>query len=170
MSNFSLSQKVVYPFGELSAIFIEVKIVVCKVLQFARVIWEKVNKTTKLMTCPYPKHLLVVLRYNATLTAKVISWPSVTHMSVFPGFLKPVLTQISFQSHQLLFPYASAEVRGERNFTPTGSQAHNHQVMSPTCSPLSHPNGCSPLSHPNGAPKHLQIIVRSKHCEQKIKF
>ena len=32
---------------------------------------------------------------------------------VFPGFLTPVLRQLSFQSHQLLFSHASAEVRGE---------------------------------------------------------
>ena len=32
---------------------------------------------------------------------------------VFPGFLTPVLTQFSFQSHQLLFSHASVEVRGE---------------------------------------------------------
>ena len=32
---------------------------------------------------------------------------------VFPGFLTPVLTQLSFQSHRLLFSYASTEVRGE---------------------------------------------------------
>ena len=32
---------------------------------------------------------------------------------VFPGFLTPVLPQISFQSHRLLFSHASEEVRGE---------------------------------------------------------
>ena len=32
---------------------------------------------------------------------------------VFPGFLTPVLTQLSFQSHRLLFSHASAVVRGE---------------------------------------------------------
>ena len=32
---------------------------------------------------------------------------------VFPGFLTPVLTQISFQSHRLLFSHTSAEVRSE---------------------------------------------------------
>ena len=62
---------------------------------------------------------------------------------VFPGFLTPVLTQISFQSHRLLFSHASEEVRGEntpeRNFASTESEAHNHYVMSPTRSPLSHP-------------------------------
>ena len=37
---------------------------------------------------------LVVLGFNAALTAKVISWRSVTHM--FPGFLTPVLTLLFF--------------------------------------------------------------------------
>ena len=32
---------------------------------------------------------------------------------VFPGFLTPVLTQLSFQSHQLLILHASADLRGE---------------------------------------------------------
>ena len=31
---------------------------------------------------------------------------------VFPDFLTPVLTQISFPGHRLLFSHASAEVRG----------------------------------------------------------
>ena len=64
---------------------------------------------------------------------------------VFPGFLTPVLTQISFQSHRLLFSHASAEVRGENtpvgNFASTGSRTRNHQVMSPTRSPQSLPGG-----------------------------
>ena len=38
---------------------------------------------------------LVVWGFNATLTAKVISWQSVTQMC-FPGFLTPVLTQLFF--------------------------------------------------------------------------
>ena len=57
-------------------------------------------------------------------------------MHMFPGFLTSVLTQTSFQSHQLLFSHASAEVRDEnmweRNFGSTRSQTHNHQVMSLT--------------------------------------
>ena len=81
---------------------------------------------------------LVVLGFNATSTAKVISW-----QSVFPGFLTPVQTQVSLQSHRLLFSHASAEVRGEntpeRNFASTGSRTHNHQVMCLISSPLSHP-------------------------------
>ena len=36
-SNFSFSHTVFYPFGELVAIFIKFKIVVCKVVQFERV-------------------------------------------------------------------------------------------------------------------------------------
>ena len=64
---------------------------------------------------------------------------------VFPGFLTPVLTLLFFQSHRLLFSHASAEVRGEntpeRKVASTWDRTHNHQVMSPTCSPLSHPGG-----------------------------
>ena len=59
---------------------------------------------------------------------------------VFPGFLTAVLKQIFIQSHRLLFSHASAEVRGEntleRNFASCGSLTLNHQVMSPTRSPL----------------------------------
>ena len=38
---------------------------------------------------------------------------AVGNTHVFPGFLTPVLTQLSFQSERLLFSHASAEVRGE---------------------------------------------------------
>ena len=52
---------------------------------------------------------------------------------------------VAIQSHRLLFPHASAEVRGEntpeRKFALTGDRTHNHQAMSPTRSPLSHPGG-----------------------------
>ena len=87
---------------------------------------------------------LVVLGFNATLTAKVISWRSVTHMCFLP-FSHQYQHNFSFQSHQLLFSHASTEVRGEnapeRKVTSTGDRTHNHQVMSPTRSPLSHPGG-----------------------------
>ena len=57
---------------------------------------------------------------------------------VFLGFLISVLTQLSFQSHQLLSSHASAEVRGkntlDRKFASNGSGTQNHQVMSPTVS------------------------------------
>ena len=63
---------------------------------------------------------------------------------VFPGFLTPVLTQLFFPK-PLLFSHASAEVRGEntpeRKVASTGDRTHNHQVFSPTRSPLSHPGG-----------------------------
>ena len=68
---------------------------------------------------------------------------AVSDTHIFPGFLTPVITQLSFQSHRLLFSHASAEVRGENmpqtNFASTEYQTHNHQVTSPTRSPLSHP-------------------------------
>ena len=87
---------------------------------------------------------LVVFGFNATLTAKVISWRSMTHMC-FLAFSHKYLHNFSFQSHQLPFPHASTEVRGknkpERKVASTGDQTHNHQVMSPKPSPLSHPGG-----------------------------
>ena len=53
----------------------------------------------------------------------------VSDAHMFPGFLAPVLTQISFQSHQLLFSHASAELRGEntpeRNFASTESRTQS---------------------------------------------
>ena len=53
---------------------------------------------------------LVVLGFNATLTAKVILWWSVTHM--FPGFLTPVLTQLFFPKPPITF--LTFFCRGER--------------------------------------------------------
>ena len=61
---------------------------------------------------------------------------------VIPGFLTPVLdlTQLSSQSHRLLFSHA-VDVRGEntpkRKFASTGYRTHSHQVTSQTRSPLS---------------------------------
>ena len=52
---------------------------------------------------------LVVLGFNATLTAKVVSWRSVTHMC-FLAFSHQYKHNFSFQSHRLLFSHTSAEV------------------------------------------------------------
>ena len=54
---------------------------------------------------------LVVLGFNATLTAKVISWRWMTHY-VFPGFLTPVLTQLFFPKPPTTF--LTCFCRGER--------------------------------------------------------
>ena len=92
-------------------------------------------------------HNLGYIGVNATLTAKVISWQSVTHMC-FPGFFTPVLTQIFFPKPPTTF-HTSAEVRGEntseRKVATTGNRTYNHQVMTPTRSPLSHPGGAPNL-------------------------
>ena len=64
---------------------------------------------------------------------------------VFPGFLTPVLTQLFFPKPPTTFLKSSAEVRGEktpeRKLASTGDRTHNHQVKSPTRSPLNHPGG-----------------------------
>ena len=70
---------------------------------------------------------------------------AVDDVHVFRDFLTPVPTQLSFQSHRLLFSHASGEVRAEntpeRKFVLNGYRTHNHQVMSPTRSPISHLGG-----------------------------
>ena len=100
------------------------------------------------------------------LTAKVISWRSATHM-YFPAFSQQYLHNFSFQSHRLLFSHASAEVRDEntpeRKLASTGDRTHNHQVMSPTRSPLNHPAGAleeqRPLVRFPGRPMFFPRLV-----------
>ena len=69
---------------------------------------------------------------------------AVRDFHMFPGFLTP-------QSIRLLFSHDSAEVRGgntsERRFASTGDRTHNHRVMSPTLSPLTHPGGTKRISY-----------------------
>ena len=64
---------------------------------------------------------------------------AVSDAYVFPGFLTPVLTQLSFPKPRLVFSQTSAEVRGEntpeRKVASTEDRTHNHQVMSQTRSP-----------------------------------
>ena len=81
----------------------------------------------------------VVWVFHATLTAKVISLRSVKH--VFPGFLTVVLTQLFFPKPPQRL---EAKIR-RKEVASTGDWTHNNQVMSPTCSPLSHPGGASPV-------------------------
>ena len=50
---------------------------------------------------------------------------AVSDAHVFPGFLTPVLTQLSFQSHRLLFSHASS--RGERG-KHAGKKVHLNRV------------------------------------------
>ena len=81
--------------------------------------------------CEMVTKLQFALHYS--LWVNVIWAIAVGDAHVFPGFLKPVLTQLSFQSHRLLFSHASAEVRDgnmpERKFASTGYRTHNQQVM-----------------------------------------
>ena len=68
---------------------------------------------------------------------------------VLPGFLTTVPTQLSFQSHRLIFSHAS-EVRGKnapkRKFASNGYQTHNQLVMSQTRSTQSHPGGLAVIN------------------------
>ena len=64
---------------------------------------------------------------------------------VFPCFHTPVLKQLFLPKPPTTFLHASAEVRGEntpeKKVASTEDRTHNHQVRSPTHSPLSHPGG-----------------------------
>ena len=66
---------------------------------------------------------------------------------VFPGFLTPVLTQLYFPKHRLLFSHASAEMRcentPERKVASTVARTRTHQMMSLTRSTLNHPGGAA---------------------------
>ena len=72
----------------------------------------------------------IVLGFNTTLTAKVISQLSMTH--VFPGFLTPILAQLSSTA---LSTFLTCLSRGERqNYARKKVRLNsnsNHQVMHP---------------------------------------
>ena len=90
-------------------------------------------------------HWFVVLGFNATLTAKVISWRSVTHY-VFPCFLTPVLTQLFFPKPPTTF--LTCFCRGERQKYAGKKSRLNWGSNS---QPPAHESDTSPLSHPGGA-------------------
>ena len=69
--------------------------------------------------------MLVVLGFNATLTAMVISWRSVTHM--FPGFLTPVLTQLFFPKPPTTF--LTCFCRREKRNTPQRKFASSGEMF-----------------------------------------
>ena len=76
---------------------------------------------------------------------------SVSCSYVFPGFLTPVLTHLSYPKAPTTFPtyfcIGRGENKPERKVVPTGDLTRNHQDMSPTRSPLSHPGGASKYLH-----------------------
>ena len=90
---------------------------------------------------------------------------AVSDAHVFPSFLTPVLTQLSFQSQRLLFPHASAEVRQSKIHQ---NRTHNHQVMSPTPSPLSHTGRAIKLVNTDTG--NQQQLLPFPQCFQKPSF
>ena len=73
---------------------------------------------------------LVILGFNATLTAKVISWWSVTHMC-FLAFSHQYLHNFSFQSHLLLVKGPACSFRMQSVVRCNGSWwAHSHVMTS----------------------------------------
>ena len=72
----------------------------------------------------------------------------VDYAHVFPGFLAPVQTQVSFQGHRLLFSHASTKVRGEN--TPEKSSPQPGIELTTTRSEVQHVHHCR-LSYQGGA-------------------
>ena len=60
---------------------------------------------------------------------------------VFPGFLTPVLPQLFFPKPLTTFLTCFCIGIPERKVASTGDRTRNHQVMSLSRSPLSHPSG-----------------------------
>ena len=92
---------------------------------------------------------LVVLEFNATLTATVISWQSVTHVSWLShtstntNFFPKPLTTCTFLT---CFSRGGSQ-KFERKFASTGSRTHNHQVISLTHLSLSHLGWARPFEN-----------------------
>ena len=72
---------------------------------------------------------------------------TVSDAHVFPSFLIPLLTQISFQSHQLFFSHASAEVRGENTPERNFNRISNSQPPGHESDALSHLGGANLISN-----------------------
>ena len=70
---------------------------------------------------------------------------AVSDAYVFPGFLTPVLTQLFFPKPPTTYAEVRDENTPERKVASTGDRTHNHHVMSPTRSPLSHPGRANQL-------------------------
>ena len=94
---------------------------------------------------------------------------------VFPGFLTPVLTQLFFPKPQTTF--LTCFCRGERRkYAGKKSRLyrdriHNHQVMSPTRSPPSHPGGATHfLSELFTKRQNLNLDEIQSICRRQNKF
>ena len=101
-------------------------------------IWKFFNIHNLVVVCSFFEFgCLVILRFNATLTAKVISWQSVTLMcfldfshQYYHNFLCKATNYFSNMLQRW-----EAKIR-RKKVDSTGYRTHNHQVLSPTRSLL----------------------------------
>ena len=84
---------------------------------------------------------------------------------LFPGFLTSVLTQLFFPKPPTTCSHASAEVRGgkEKSLQPW-DRTHSHQVMSPSCTPLSRPEGGSSFLAPLAVGQRAYVMALCPSC------
>ena len=101
--------------------------------QFDIVEYRAINKIESLLTGT----LLILLRFNATVTVSVLSLRSVTQVC----FLAASTNTTLFPKPPTTLFTCFGEITPERKLASTGYRTHNHQVMSQTRSPLRHQDG-----------------------------
>ena len=113
----------------------------CNIIERFTFCLDQIHLNVKFFAC---FSWLVVLRFNTTLTAKVISWRSVTHMC-FLAF-SPVLIQLFFPKppNTLIKCFCRGERRKYAGKKVRLNRGSNSQ-------PPGHESTRSPLSHPCGA-------------------
>ena len=81
--------------------------------------------------------------FNVTLTAKVISWSACMCFLSFSHQYEHnfLFKATNYFSHKSCFSRGVRRKYARKKYASTGYQTHNHQVMSLTRSPLSHPGG-----------------------------
>ena len=107
----------------------------------------------------------LVLGFNATLTAKVISWRCVTHVS----WLSHTSTDTTFFPRPMttfLTCFCRGESTPERKFASARDQTHNHLVMKRTRLPLSHLGGAQCLNK-NGHSTLNHTILTSNNLKEE---
>ena len=97
----------------------------------------------------YPQLYLSRGTYNPPVKNSVDTLMVVGDAYVFSGFLTPVLTLFFLKpptTFLTFFCRGEGENAPDRKVTSTGDRTHNHQVISPTRSSLSHPGGALNLN------------------------
>ena len=121
-------------------------------------LWPLMNSTEGLVGC------IRVLRHFTSYGDIM----AVGDAYVFPGFLTPVITQLFFPKPATTF--LTCYCRGESENSPdrkvfsTVDPTNNHQVMSLTCSPLSHLGRALYRRDSSRVVYDIRVVLSCKTC------